>query len=99
MKTILVTVVMVVGLVSTAHAGGFLSKMADAMATTAEAGQVQEVQKPVEGQQIIMVGVAKADGTVAYVSIRESGEGYVGPQGEYYQVFPKVSALKSMYGR
>ena len=33
------------------------------------------------------------------VVIKRSGNGFVGPQGEYYPEFPKVSQLKLMYGK
>lgn len=33
------------------------------------------------------------------VVIKRSGKGFVGPQGEFYPEFPKVSQLKVMYGK
>ena len=33
------------------------------------------------------------------VTLKRSGNGFVGPQGEFYSEFPKVSHLKAMYGK
>jgi len=33
------------------------------------------------------------------VVLKPSGKGYVGPQGEFYSEFPKVSQLQLMYGK
>ncbi len=33
------------------------------------------------------------------VTIKESGKGFIGPQGEYYPDFPSVKQLKLMYGK
>lgn len=45
------------------------------------------------------VNVPNSHGGYTPVVIKRSGSGYVGPQGEYYPDFPKVSQLKLMYGQ
>jgi len=45
------------------------------------------------------VNIPNARGTYSAVSIKRAGNGFVGPQGEYYPEFPKVEQLKLMYGK
>lgn len=44
------------------------------------------------------INVPNARGAYTAVVIRRSGEGFVGPQGEFYESFPLVSELKVIYG-
>jgi hypothetical protein len=44
------------------------------------------------------VNVPNAQGGYTAIVIKQSGEGYLGPQGEYYAEFPKVSQLQAVYG-
>jgi len=46
------------------------------------------------------LNIPNSDGTTyTTVVINQKGNGYVGPQGEYYPEFPKVEQLKAMYGK
>ena len=45
------------------------------------------------------VNIPNAKGGYAAVIIKRSGTGFVGPQGEFYAEFPKVSQLQVMYGK
>jgi hypothetical protein len=46
------------------------------------------------------VNILNSDGkTYTAVLIRQKGNGYVGPQGEFYPAFPKVEQLKAMYAK
>jgi hypothetical protein len=45
------------------------------------------------------VNVPNDRGGYNAVIIKRSGNGFVGPQGEYYPEFPKVFQLKLMYGK
>jgi hypothetical protein len=47
----------------------------------------------------ITINVSNAHGGYTAVTIKRSGEGFVGPQGEYYNEFPKVEQLRVMYGK
>jgi len=44
------------------------------------------------------VNIPNSRGGYTSVTLRRSGNGYVGPQGEYYQNHPSVEQLKAMYG-
>jgi hypothetical protein len=46
----------------------------------------------------ITVNVPNANGSYTPVVIHQSGNGFVGPQGEYYPKFPSVAQLRIMYG-
>ncbi|MBP9853760.1 MAG: hypothetical protein KBD53_02700 [Candidatus Omnitrophica bacterium] len=43
------------------------------------------------------VNFPNSKGEMVTVKIKKSGNGYVGPQGEFYPEFPKVAQLKEMY--
>jgi len=45
------------------------------------------------------VNIPNAKGAYTAVTLKKSGTGYIGPQGEYYPDFPKVSQLEAMYGK
>jgi len=45
------------------------------------------------------VNVPNDKGAYTAVLIKKSGAGYIGPQGEFYSDFPKISQLKAMYGK
>ncbi len=45
------------------------------------------------------VNIPNDHGGYTAVVIKRSGNGYTGPQGEYYPEFPKVFQLKIMYGK
>jgi WXXGXW repeat (2 copies) len=44
------------------------------------------------------INVPNAQGGYTAVVIKQSGDGYVGPQGEYYSQFPSVTQLQVVYG-
>ncbi|MDE2026993.1 MAG: hypothetical protein KGJ11_00450 [Candidatus Omnitrophica bacterium] len=50
-------------------------------------------------QDTFTINVPNDKGGYTSVVIRRSGNGYVGPQGEFYSDFPKVSQLRMMYGK
>ena len=45
------------------------------------------------------VNVPNDKGGYNAVVLKRSGSGFVGPQGEFYPEFPKISQLKLMYGK
>ena len=45
------------------------------------------------------VNITNARGGYTAVIIKRSGNGFVGPQGEFYAEFPKVAQLQAMYGK
>lgn len=50
-------------------------------------------------QDTFPVNVPNKSGGYTSVIIRKSGNGFVGPQGEFYPQFPTVAQLKVMYGK
>ena len=47
----------------------------------------------------VTVNVPNTNGGYTSVVLKRSGNGYVGPQGEYYDQVPSVYQLKAMYGK
>ena len=47
----------------------------------------------------ITVNIPNTAGRYSAVLVKRSGKGFIGPQGEYYPEFPKVSVLKVLYGK
>ncbi len=45
------------------------------------------------------INIPSDKGGYTAVVLKRSGNGFVGPQGEFYSAFPKVSQLKAMYGK
>lgn len=45
------------------------------------------------------VNVPNSNGTFTAVVLKRSGNGYVGPQGEYYDQIPTTAQLQAMYGK
>jgi hypothetical protein len=91
------------------YSGGYQPQVIDQgtyMNSQAVAGQSQpgpqvEEAQPPSGPQVneVTVNVPNSQGGFTPVAIKRSGQGYVGPQGEYYDHFPSVSELKMIYGK
>lgn len=47
---------------------------------------------------IVTINIPNARGGYTPVTLRRAGNGYVGPQGEYYSDNPTVDQLKALYG-
>jgi hypothetical protein len=45
------------------------------------------------------VNIPNSTGGYTPVAIKKSGDGFIGPQGEYYQEFPRVEQLKTKYAK
>lgn len=50
-------------------------------------------------EDTVTVNIPNNKGGYTAVILKASGKGFVGPQGEFYAEFPKVSQLKLMYGK
>ena len=62
----------------------------------APAGQPQpQAQAP----QIVTINIPNSRGGYTAITLSKSGNGYVGPQGEYYSEHPTVEQLKTLYGK
>ena len=46
-----------------------------------------------------VVNIPNSNGSYTAVILRKSGDGYIGPQGEYYPEHPTVDRLRVLYGR
>lgn len=46
-----------------------------------------------------VVNVPRAQGAYAAVILKRSGQGFIGPQGEFYSEFPKIEQLRVMYAQ
>lgn len=48
--------------------------------------------------QTVVINVPNSNGSYTPVTLTKSGNGYVGPQGEFYSQHPTVDQLKALYG-
>jgi len=62
--------------------------------TAATQGSSSTVQ-----EDTFTVNIPNDKGGYVPVVIKRSGKGFIGPQGEFYSEFPKVTQLKLMYGK
>ena len=47
----------------------------------------------------ITINIPNQNGGFTAVTLRKSGNGFIGPQGEFYTTFPSVNQLKVVYGK
>jgi len=59
-------------------------------------GQLNTVAT-VSTDDIITLNIPNAQGGYTTVILKRSGDGFIGPQGEYYKSFPKIKQLITMY--
>lgn len=52
-----------------------------------------------QGESEFTVNIPNAKGGYTAVTLKRSGTGFIGPQGEFYAEFPKVAQLEIMYGK
>jgi hypothetical protein len=60
---------------------------------------VTTMPPPPPAQDTFTVNVPNSNGSYTPITIRRSGNGYVGPQGEFYAAFPSVAQLRAMYAK
>ena len=51
-----------------------------------------------ELEDSITLSIRNREGGYFSITVKPSGDGYIGPQGEYYDEFPKMEHLKMIYG-
>jgi hypothetical protein len=56
------------------------------------------VQPPPQYPESSTINIPNSRGGYTSITLRRSGNGFVGPQGEYYPDFPSVEQLRTMYG-
>ncbi|MFA6142626.1 MAG: DUF6515 family protein [Candidatus Omnitrophota bacterium] len=71
-----------------------MPQAAPAAVTTISTAQIQE-----QIQGAITVNIPNSQGGYTAVTLKRSGNGFVGPQGEYYPNNPTVEQLKILYGK
>ena len=54
---------------------------------------------PVDTDNSFSINIPNNKGGYTAVLLKKSGKGFIGPQGEFYPEFPKVSQLQMMYGK
>lgn len=52
-----------------------------------------------DAKEELTINIPNAQGGYTPVILRRSGNGFIGPQGEYYSEFPRVAQLKVVYGK
>ena len=57
------------------------------------------VESQAQGVDFFTINIPNDKGGYTAVRLKKSGNGYIGPQGEFYSEFPKVSQLKVIYGK
>jgi len=54
---------------------------------------------PADTDNSFSINIPNNKGGYTTVLLKRSGKGFIGPQGEFYSEFPKVSQLQMMYGK
>jgi hypothetical protein len=67
--------------------------------TTAVPVQITVNQATPNSDELFTVNVPNDKGGYTAITLKRVGNGFVGPQNEYYSEFPRVSQLKAMYGK
>jgi hypothetical protein len=57
------------------------------------------VSPQVQPLETLTINIPNSRGGYTAVTLRRSGGGFIGPQGEYYQDTPSVDQLRALYGR
>ena len=56
-------------------------------------------QSQAQSPDTATINIPNSEGGYTAVTLRKSGNGYIGPQGEYYSENPTVGQLKTLYGK
>jgi hypothetical protein len=54
--------------------------------------------KNVSGEEYV-INIPNSDGSFTPIKLKKSDNGYIGPQGEFYQGHPSIEQLKVLYGK
>jgi len=52
-----------------------------------------------QSPDMVTINIPNSRGGYTAITLRKSGNGYIGPQGEYYSENPTVDQLKTLYGK
>jgi hypothetical protein len=53
---------------------------------------------PSQGPELVTINVPNSRGGYTPITLKRVGNGFVGPQGEYYSEHPTVEELRTLYG-
>ena len=62
-------------------------------------GVPMPVQPQAQGPNTVTINIPNSRGGYTAIMLKKYGNGFVGPQGEYYSENPTVDQLKTLYGR
>lgn len=65
----------------------------------APAATAPVVQAQPQSQDALTINIPNSQGGYTAITFKKAGDGYVGPQGEYYSGNPTVEQLKVLYGK
>jgi len=83
-----------------APAGASLPVITPVTTPSVEVASVSPISStPGVGEDSITINIPNNKGGYTAVLLKKSGNGFIGPQGEFYPEFPKVSQLQTMYGK
>ena len=68
-------------------------------APVVQAATVTAAPASVSTDDSFTINIPNTKGGFNAVLLKKSGNGFIGPQGEFYVEFPKVSQLQAMYGK
>lgn len=72
---------------------------AGATVPTVQATSVTAAPAGINTDDSFTINIPNNKGGYTAVLLKRSGNGFIGPQGEFYNEFPKVSQLQVMYGK
>jgi len=87
------------GYQAVATPAGASAPVIQAAPVTATVMAVSPVSASIDSDDSFTINVPNDKGGYSAVLLKRSGKGFIGPQGEFYSEFPKVSQLKLMYGK
>lgn len=68
-------------------------------ASASNTGAVAQGTSAANSEESFTVNIPNSKGGYTAVTLKRSGNGFVGPQSEYYTEFPKIEQLKVMYAK
>jgi hypothetical protein len=81
------------------YASGYLVVPAPAVTSNVVVATSTSTRVKQPSQENITVNIPNTNGSYTSIDLIKQGNGYLGPQGEYYPSHPTVSQLRVLYGR
>ena len=60
---------------------------------------VSQAPATANNDDVFTINIPNSKGSYTPVILKRAGNGFTGPQGEFYPEFPRVEQLKVMYGK